>query len=231
MAVPGPVLREAHRLRRHIHELETRIAQAPRQLKVQRAKLQSAEDNLKAAQDEIKQIKVKTHDREGTIKATYGQIAKWEKQREGVENKKEFDALNHELAQAAATVKALEDEVFELMTLVEDKIALLPGVEAITKQVKAEVAQFEKEYDDRLAKFAAEKEKAVEELKAVDVQFSEDHRAMYLKLVGNRGHDALASIENGICTACYTELTPQNNSEIKRGMFVLCKSCGRILYV
>jgi predicted nucleic acid-binding Zn-ribbon protein len=230
MAGPGPVLREAHRLRQHIQGLEARIAQAPRQLQIQKAKLQSAENNLKQAQDEIKQLKVKTHDREGTVKAAFVQIAKWEKQREGVENKKEFEALNHEIADAQGRIKALEDEIFELMTLTEEKAAQLPATEAITKQVRADVAQFEKEYDDRLAKFEAERAAAAAELANIDAQIPEDLVPMYQKVIKGRGADALARIEGRVCTVCNTELTPQNASEVKRGMFVLCKSCGRIMY-
>src|SRR5882724_13150858 len=105
---------------------------------------------LKQAQDEIKQLKVKIHDREVTVKATFQQIAEWEKQRETVENKKEFEALNHEISQAQTCIKALEDEIFEAMGLAEDKSALLPGIETTTKQVRADVAQFEQEYDARI---------------------------------------------------------------------------------
>ena len=210
--------------------MEARIAQAPRQLQVQKAKLQAAEDNLKQAQDEIKQLKVKINDREVTVKATYQQVAKWEKQREGVENKKEFEALNHETAQAQSRIKSLEDEIFETMTLVEEKTAQLPAIESITKQVRAEVAQFEKEYDDRIAKFEAERAQTVAELSAVDAQFTDDVLMLYQKMVRARGPDGLARIEGRVCTVCNTELTPQNASEVKRGLFVLCKSCGRIMY-
>ena len=230
MAGPGPVLKEAHRLRRQIQQLESRIAQAPRQLQVQKAKLQAAEDNLKQAGDEIKQLKVKINDREVSVKATHVQIAKWEKQLETTENKKETTALNTETAAAKARIKALEDEIFETMTLVEEKTALVPGIETITKQVRLEVAQFEKEYDDRIAKFQAELNAAMEELKGVDAQIPEDIMPMYSKMVKARGADGLARIEGRICTTCNTELTPQNASEVKRGLFVLCKSCGRIMY-
>ena len=50
MAGPGPVLKESHRLRRLIHELESRIASSPKQLIAQNSKLQQSEDLLKAAE-------------------------------------------------------------------------------------------------------------------------------------------------------------------------------------
>jgi hypothetical protein len=197
---------------------------------VQKAKLQAAEDNLKKAQDEIKQLKVKIHDREVSVKSTFQQIDKWKKQSEGVGKEKELEALQHEIQQATERVRAFEDEIFEAMTLSEDKAAQLPAIEAITKQVRAEVSQFEKDYDSRLAKWAGEKAAALEELKGVDAQIPDDIKPTYEKLIKTRGADALSKIEVRICTSCYTELTPQNAGEVLRGLFVICKSCGRIVY-
>ncbi|MEI7686001.1 MAG: C4-type zinc ribbon domain-containing protein [Planctomycetota bacterium] len=230
MAGPGPILKEAHRLRQHLQELDARITQAPRQLALQKAKLQSAEDNLKAAQDEIKQLKVKINDRELSVKTTFQQIAKWEKQRETAGNSKEYEALLHEVSAAQDRVKAFEDEIFEAMTDVEDKAGKLPGVEAITKQIRLEVATFEKEYDSRIEKFTADRSKTAEELKGVETQVPEDVLPVYSKMVKARGAGAFGKIEGRTCMACNTELTPQNASEINRGLFVTCKSCGRMLY-
>ena len=47
----GPVLKEIHRLRRYVQDLESRTTQAPRQLQLQKSKLQQAEDALKALRE------------------------------------------------------------------------------------------------------------------------------------------------------------------------------------
>jgi predicted nucleic acid-binding Zn-ribbon protein len=33
------------------------------------------------------------------------------------------------------------------------------------------------------------------------------------------------------CLACRTDVTAQMRNELLRGMFAVCRSCGRILYV
>ena len=230
MAGPGQVLKEVHRLHRHIHELDTRITQAPRQAQLHKNKLQLADDNLKAAQDEIKHLKVKILDRESSIKGAYQQIAKWEKQRDGIENKKEFDALNTEISQAQGRIKKFEDEILETMGEVEEKTALIPGIEKATKQVRADVAKFEKEYQDRLGLLAQEKSKARTELDGVEVQLPPEILPVFTKLVTNMGPDSFSNLEGRACVACYTEVTAQMANEINKGMFMLCKSCGRMLY-
>jgi predicted nucleic acid-binding Zn-ribbon protein len=226
----GPVLKEVHRLRRHIQDLETRSGQAPRQLQLHKAKLQAAEDALKAAQDEIKHLKVKIHDCEVSIKSTFQQIAKWEKQRETIENKKEYDALNSEIAQAKQRIAQFEEDTFATMTLVEEKTAQLPEVEKRTKQVRTEVENFQKDFDQRVASLGQQRDTAKAELAEVEKQLPEDILPTYRKMVDAQGADALAGVENRICTACYTEVTPQMGMNLNRGLFVLCKSCGRMLY-
>ena len=141
-----------------------------------------------------------------------------------------FAALIYQVVWQRALFTAFGVNI-ETITVIEEKTAQLPSVEAVTKQVRTEVAQFEKDYDERLAKFAAERDKAAEELKGVDAQLPEDIMATYRKLVSVKGADSLAQIENRNCTACYTDLIPQNVMELNRGAFVICKSCGRMLYV
>jgi predicted nucleic acid-binding Zn-ribbon protein len=230
MAGPGPVLKESHRLLRHIQDLETRTAQAPRQLQLHKAKLQAAEDALKAAQDEIKHLKVKIHDFEVSIKSAFQQIDKWEKQREKIENKKEYDALNTEIAQARQRNAKYEEDTFPTMSLVEEKAAQLPEVEKRTQAVRTDIANFQKDYEQRLASLGQQRDTAKAELVEVEKQLPEDILPTYRKMVDAQGPDALAGVDNRICTACYTEVTPQMGMNINRGLFVLCKSCGRMLY-
>jgi predicted nucleic acid-binding Zn-ribbon protein len=230
MAGPGPVLKESHRLRQLLHDLDTRIAQAPRQLQLQKSKLQQADDVLKKFQDDLKHLKVKIHDREVSIKTMFQQIAKWEKQRETVENKKEYDALNTEIADAKQRITAFEEEVLTTMGEVDDQTAKLPAVEKTTKGVRDEVANYEKDYQARLDRYQQERDRARGELTEVEKNVPDDIRPIYEKMTTAKGVEALAAIEGRICSACYTEVTPQMGNEINRGAFVLCKSCGRMLY-
>ncbi len=230
MAGPGPILKEIHRLRRHVADMETRIVQGPRALKIQQAKLQLQEDAFKKAQDEIKQLKLQIGDKELSIKTTQGLIKKYEKQTGDVANKKEFDALKTEIANAKANITKLEDESLELMSLVEEKAALLPGVEAQTKTARAEYAQFESSQAERLARFRDDIAKVQIDLAAVEATLPEDILIQLKRNVQARGADSLSGVENRVCTACYTEVTPQMSNDLLRGAYLVCKACGRMLY-
>ena len=41
----------------------------------------------------------------------------------------------------------------------------------------------------------------------------------------------MAEIEGGSCGGCYQQLTTNMVNEINMGRVVLCKSCGRVLYL
>jgi uncharacterized protein len=231
MAGPGPVLKESHRLRRHIHELESRIASSPKQLAAQNAKLQQAEDNLKAAQDEIKHLKVKIHDREVSIKTSFQQIDKWEKQREKVEGVKENAALDSEIAHAKERIAGYEEEILETMGLVEDKTAQLPTVEKATQAVRTQVADFKKDYQARLDQFGQEREKTLGELAEVEKNIPPEIREVFDKMIKFKGVEAMSAVEGRTCLACRTDVTAQMQNEMLRGTFAVCRSCGRILYI
>jgi uncharacterized protein len=231
MAGPGPVLKESHRLRRHIHELESRIASSPKQLAAQNAKLQQAEEILKAAQEEIKHLKVKIHDREVSIKTSFQQIDKFEKQREKVEGVKENNALDAEIANAKQRIATFEEEILETMGLVEEKTAQLPTVEKATQAVRNQVAEFKKDYQARLDQFAQERDKTLAELAEVDKGIPPEIREMFDKMVKFKGVEAMSAVEGRTCLACRTDVTAQMQNELLRGTFAVCRSCGRILYV
>ena len=231
MSGPAPILRELHRIRRHIKDLEAKIEQAPRALKTQQLKLAHQDGGLKQAQDELKQLKVHIHEKEVSVKATEQQIAKYEKQRGEVKNKKEYDTLGAEIKQAQGHIRKIEDEILELMGAVEEKSALLPDAEKGAKKAHDAFAQYEKDQVGLLERYASEKSRALEELAAVEATLQGDVRTMYDRLIKAKGTEAIAGVQGMICAACYTEITPQMANLLRTEDFVICKNCGRMLYL
>src|SRR3954469_3256970 len=97
MAGTASILKELHRLRRHIKDLEAKIEQAPKQLAIHKKKLANQEEIFKQAQDHIKSLVLQTREKEGAIKSVQAQINKYLKQLDGAANKKEYDTLQSEI--------------------------------------------------------------------------------------------------------------------------------------
>ena len=231
MPGPAPILREIHRLRRHIKDLETKLEQGPKLLRTAQLRLANQEDQLKQAQEALKRAKLLISDKEGSVKATQAQIDKYEKQIDKVTSKKEYDTLRAEVATAKEHVRKLEDEILELMADAEDKAKLIPAAEQVAQKGKAEFAQHEKDHAEKLQRFALERDRAKEELTAVEATLPADVRSQVMRLIAAKGADALAGVQGRNCTACYTEITSQMSGDLKQDAYVICKNCGRILYL
>ncbi|MCS6851392.1 MAG: hypothetical protein NZ700_09535 [Gemmataceae bacterium] len=230
MAGPAAILREVHRLRCYARDLQNEIDRGPRQHKAQQLKLARQEEALAQAHEAIKQLKIKLHEKELSVKATQQQIARHEKQRNEATSKKEYDALQTEILNERQKIRVLEDEILELMLAIDDKTATLPELEKAVRQAKDELVKYEQTSQTRLASFAEELEQTLKQLAEVEASLPPDVREQYARLVAAKGEDSLAAVRDRSCTACYTAITAQQHNDLLQGNFVLCKSCGRILY-
>jgi predicted nucleic acid-binding Zn-ribbon protein len=231
MSGPAVLFREIHRLRRFAHELQEQIDRLPRQQKAQQAKVMRQEEALRQAQDALKHLKVEIHSKEGTLKAMHGQIAKYRKQLNEAGSKKEYEALQHEIHDAEAACSRLEEEILDALAQSEEKTAQLPELEKAVRQAKEEQAQFESVMQERLTSYQQQLAEARQQLQEREAALPANLRAQYERLVAVRGHEALASVQGYSCASCYTEITAQQYNELQQELFVLCKSCGRILYL
>ena len=99
------------------------------QLRQAVAGLEKHDKVVRDAHDNLKHLKVSQHEKETTLKATHQQIAKYEKQLDTAASKKEFDALQTEIAHAKGKCAALEDEILSTMGEIDDRTAEIPVVE------------------------------------------------------------------------------------------------------
>jgi predicted nucleic acid-binding Zn-ribbon protein len=231
MSAPGSALREIHRLRRHVKQLQEEIDRAPRQIKAQEAKVSRHEEVFKEAQETLKKLKVSVHEKEVSLKTTHAQIAKHKKQLNEAAGKKEYDALQAEIAADQKVLQRLEDEILTGMGDTEDRTAQLPQLEGNVKKAKEECAEFQRGAGDRLASLKEQLQHARDQLKEVEASIPSDLRPQFDRITAAKGEDALSLVANRTCSSCYTGITAQNFNDLKNGLFVLCKSCGRILYL
>ena len=231
--MPGPaaILREIHRLRRFAKDLQTQIEQGPRTLRAQQARVTRQEEILRQAQEGLKRLKVTTLEKESSHRATLQQITKYQKQQNEAASKKEYDAFQHEIDTARKKVQQLEDEILDAMAQTEEQTPKIPELEKTLQQVREEVARFEREQGARQAEFVAEKQKTEGQIGEVEAALPPEVRPLYNRLVAAKGEDALAAVNGRTCLACYTEITAQNYNDLAQESFVLCKSCGRMLYL
>jgi uncharacterized protein len=226
-------LREVHRLRRHAKELNEEIERGPRILKARQGKITAEEAALKAGHDELKHLKVSAHEKETQLKGLQQNIAKHEKQKNEATSKKEYDALGVEIASEKKKCQDIEDEILDALTKIDEQTAKIPALEASVQKAREEFAAFEKELQGKAEGLKQELARAKEQIQAVEATLPSEAtiRGLYNRLIASMKDDAFAGVEGRTCTACYTDITAQNLHDLKQGGFLLCKSCGRALYM
>jgi predicted nucleic acid-binding Zn-ribbon protein len=230
--MPGSadILKELHRLRLFAGELQTQIDRGPTVLKNQQAKVTKQEQAHREGQETLKKLKITIHEKEVSLKAKTQQIDKHRLQLNSASSKKEYDALKHEIAHDEQASKLLEDEILTAMVEADEKTSLLPELEQALRKAKEDLAQFEKNHQTRMAELSTQLNQTHQDLKTAEDSLHEDIRPAYHRMIA-KGEDAMSAVHGHTCRACYTEITAQNYNDLLKGLFVQCKSCGRILYL
>jgi predicted nucleic acid-binding Zn-ribbon protein len=125
----------------------------------------------------------------------------------------------------------LEDVILDTMGQAEEQEARIPELDQALKQTREDNTRFETSSQQRLVMLAEELQKTQAALKEFEATLPADIKPEYERLVASRGEDAMSLVQDRTCSACYTSLTPQNYNDLLAGRLVLCKVCGRIVYL
>jgi predicted nucleic acid-binding Zn-ribbon protein len=232
-AMPGPAstFREIHRLRRHAQDLQDQLDRFPRQLKAHQTKVTRLEGEVREGHDAIKKLKLNVHEKEGTLKDQHAQIAKYQKQLSEVTSKKEYDALQAEIGSVRNACRRVEDDILQVLEDIDLKTAGLPQLEKTLAQGKEEYAAIERDANSRRVSLTEQLKETLAQLQDVEAHVPRDLVSNYKRAVASKGADAIAPVHDRICMACQTEITMQAYTELVQDFFVICKACGRILYL
>jgi predicted nucleic acid-binding Zn-ribbon protein len=231
MSGPAVLIREIHRLRHFIRELQEQIERAPRQLRAQQAKVARQEELQREGQEALKKLKVAAHEKEVSLKATHTQIAKHQQQMQTATNKKEYDALQSEIKHEREQIGKIEDEILNVMSETEERTAKLPELEQNVQQAKQEFVAWQAGSKDRVAGFETQLREAQTQLQVVEERLPKAVLPQFQRVVNAYGPEAMSAVKNGCCVSCSTEITAQAQNELLAENFVMCKACGRILYL
>jgi predicted nucleic acid-binding Zn-ribbon protein len=223
-------LRECHRLRVHLRNLQAEIDQGPRLQKGREEELEAARQAHQAHFDHITKLKLKQREDEGTLKQTEVRLAKLELQLNDVAGQKEYAAKQSEIEQAKAKKGELEDAILATIMELEERTAALPAVEKAWADAQAEFARAQAEAAERLEGMLADQQACRADLARHEATLPPEVKATYDSVVRAKGPDALSGARNRVCQACRTAMTEGRFGELKGGALLVCNSCGRLLY-
>ena len=231
MSGSATLMREIHRLRRFSRDLQEQLDRVPRQRKAYTAKLAAREQGLKDEQEAIKKLKVATSDKEKQLKAKGELIDRYTRQQNEVTTRKEHEALMLEMAHARDLIAKLEDEILAAMSEAEERSAKLPELEKGVRAIKDDLAKFEADIEPRKADLDKQLAETQSALKAAEGRIPTEIRSQYMRTITSLGADGFSVVRNYSCTECNTEIIRSMELNLQNDEFVVCKSCGRILYL
>jgi uncharacterized protein len=231
MANLHTALRECHRLRKHLRELQAEIDRGPRLLKNQQARLATAEAAHKEHYDTIKQLKLKLKEDEGSLKTIETHLGKLYTRSMEVTTMKEMDATRHETEIANGKKGTLEDAILTGMGEIEERTAAIPTVEKTWADAQADFKQYGIDAAERLERMQMDQKASQAKLIEHEATLPEEVKTAYDRNVKAQGPDALAGLVGRVCQHCRGSITEQQRNDATAGRFITCPSCYRILYV
>jgi predicted nucleic acid-binding Zn-ribbon protein len=228
-SVPS-TLRECHRLRTHLRDLQAEIDRGPRVLETWQDDLETARQEHQTHYDAITKLKLKQREDEGSLKQTDVRLAKLEEQLAGISVSKEYAAKEVEITHAKAKKGELEDAILAALAELEEKTAAIPAVEKKWADARAEFAQFQVDATERLERMQADMETSRADLARAEGTLPPEIKPTYETIVRAKGPEGFAAAKNRTCQGCRTSMTETQFTELRRGTFRTCTTCGRMQY-
>ena len=125
----------------------------------------------------------------------------------------------------------LSDEILEALEKIDEQQAALTRIQADHDHAVQQVETLHVEVSAKCQKLESELERVTSELQQAEKALPGDFKADYERISRARGEDALAPVDNEICTGCYQMLSAQTMNDLMLSKPVFCKSCGALLYL
>lgn len=224
------LLRRMKDLDEDIKKNEQQLKEIPPLISKLQKEIEKANNQLKFSKNRTQEIKKVYKLKEGDIAENEEKINKLSQQIYSVKTNEEYRAIIKEIEYLKALNRKIEDEMIGLLEEEEQLKNSLGKLEQetneITEKKTSEIESLKKKEQELNEKLETEKFTFQDQLK----KLPEDIRSLYLRIRKVREKAICVVTDEGICTGCYFNLTPQTLNELrKKGQIILCDNCGRIL--
>ncbi|MFH5804561.1 zinc ribbon domain-containing protein [Alienimonas sp. DA493] len=223
-------LSRLHSVHRDIARVREELARGPRQVRARRKAIKTKEEEIAALKEKRTALKKSADAKNLQLRTNEEKILGLKAKLNQASSNEVFAALRKEIDADVASNAVLEDEILET----------LDRVDAVGKEIEeAEADRDKRSADaDALEKKVAEERAGLEaELAALEKRLEQSESIIpaklqvdYRRLVEHHGANAMAPVEDRVCTSCQTTVSPQQKVQLNMGEFVFCRSCGRLLY-
>lgn len=230
-AVSLEVLRTLHRLHRQLTDLRHRLDQGPRRIRAAEQAAAIRGDELARARDELKRMKVAADQKELQLKSNEGKLKDLDRKLMSASSNREYQALKDQIAADRMANSVLEEEILDAFSQIENQEKRVAELDRQLQAAQQRLAEVKAQAADEAPVLQADIARAEAELAQTESVLTGDVAELYQRGVRQKGEDALAAIENGVCSGCHQLVPVQIVSQVILGRPSFCKTCGRLLYL
>jgi len=224
-------LRQLHQLHLRLKDASDKLERGPKQVAARHQVTERKKAELQERTDELTELRKKADAKGLQLKSNDSKISQLKVKLNTASSNREYDIFKSHIEADTMANSVLEDEILEILEKV-DQLQVRCGelnqecetVLAEEQRVAQEVAAEEPGLRQAVTQLSAELGEAEQ---ALPSSIAEDYR----RLVHAHGAGALAPAQDGTCTECNFDLSPQSRVELNSGKILFCKNCGRLLYL
>lgn len=224
-------LRTLHRIHQQLRDLRERLERGPRMLQAHQANIQRQEVQLTQARDEVRKLKTATDDKQMQLSSAEAGVEKRRGQLRQAKDNREYQALKEEIAASEMANSVLADEILEAMEKLDELQKKGAEAEAVVKKAQEQAAKTRQEIERQQPLITGDIQRLEAELAQHESGLPEDFRGHYSRAVRIKGVEALAPVFGEFCGGCNQQIPLNMVNLLLQGQPVLCKACGRLLYM
>jgi predicted nucleic acid-binding Zn-ribbon protein len=224
-------LTELHRLHAALKDVRDDLARGPRQLKVRDQVITNTKNEVAAKQEELKQTRMAA-DRKGLeLKTLEAKLVDLKAKLNQASSNREYDILRGQIEADGAAKAVMEDEILDHLDRVDRLQKEIVIAQDRAKQAEADKAKYLAEFSAEEPVLKSKESDILGSLTKAESVLTGESLTQYRRVVEAHGAEAMAPVENGVCTGCYVALRPQQRVHLNNGEIIFCSSCGRLLYL
>lgn len=223
-------LKQIHELNIQLRDVQEKLERGPKRIRAREQLIEKKTQELEAAEKKLTDLKLAAKDKNSELQAKEGKIADLKGKLNAATTNVEYDTLRRQIEADVAANEVLEMEILENLERVDQQqIAIQKHKEEINRN-KADLEKLRAEVQAEEPGLTAQANDLSGRLGKAERDLPGEILEKYRRLVKNHGADALAVLDGRSCSACFTQLSPQDVVNVNTGKYVFCRACGRLLY-
>jgi predicted nucleic acid-binding Zn-ribbon protein len=231
MTTAAERLAALHQLLLELRDTKDQLARGPRQIAARKQLVENAEAELAGVQAELKSLRAAAERKSLDLKTNEAKIEDLKAKLNMAASNREYDIIRGQIDADTMANSVLEDEVLEIMEKTDHIQGTIGEYEAKVKTAQEELKRFSDAFAAEETELRAKATDLAARIEQTDTGLEGQDATKYRRLVELHGADAMATVENGNCSNCYVQVTPQVRVLLNNGKVLFCGSCSRLLYL